>query len=54
MPHYEFECRTCHYRFEAVQSVDEHTRGPAPCPKCGSSQVDSVLSTFYARTTRKA
>ena len=39
MPLYEFECQTCHNRFERIQSVKE----PDPnCPKCGGA-VERLL-----------
>ena len=39
MPLYEFECQTCHNRFEKIQSVKE----PDPnCPKCGGA-VERLL-----------
>jgi len=39
VPLYEFECQTCHNRFERIQSVKE----PDPnCPKCGGA-VERLL-----------
>lgn len=39
MPLYEFECQSCHHRFEKIQSVS--AADPA-CPKCGGA-VERVL-----------
>lgn len=34
MPTYSYACATCGHRFDAVQSIHDHT-SPA-CPECGS------------------
>lgn len=33
MPNYEYQCKTCEYRFEIWQPVGE---APPPCEKCGA------------------
>lgn len=54
MPMYEFFCQACKKRFEAFQHLDERTRRPA-CPRCGSARhVEHQVSSFYAKTSRKA
>lgn len=63
MPLYEFECVSCHHRFEKIQSVSE--ADPA-CPKCGG-KVERLLHppavqfkgsgwyvTDYAKSTAKS
>ncbi len=35
MPTYEYECKSCHYRFEAFQSIKDQAL--KKCPKCGKS-----------------
>ena len=32
MPTYEYECRSCHHRFERLQSIT--AKSAAGCPKC--------------------
>lgn len=32
MPTYEYECRSCHHRFEKLQSIT--AKPTAPCPRC--------------------
>lgn len=54
MPVYEFVCRACNKSFELRQNVEEHLMRKPPCPWCGSAEVESTLSSFFARTTRKA
>lgn len=40
MPLYEFECKTCHHRFEESHSISNR-KDPEkkPCPKCGQKKV---------------
>ncbi|PYR91586.1 MAG: transcriptional regulator [Acidobacteria bacterium] len=42
MPLYEYECESCHERFERIQKFSD----PAPdvCPKCGKSPVTRLPS----------
>lgn len=42
MPTYEYECRSCHHRFERSQSIT--ARPAAACPKCkkGSKRLISI------------
>jgi putative FmdB family regulatory protein len=54
MPVYEFRCETCRSQFEARQSLGERAAGRPPCPSCGSDKVEPILSSFFARTSRKA
>jgi putative FmdB family regulatory protein len=42
MPLYDFRCRACHAEFEARAALGEL----APCEKCGSADVERVLSGF--------
>ncbi len=58
MPTYEYRCQDCGHVFDRVEHVSEHTTlqtGQAPnCPKCGSKKVESVLTPFFAKTSRKS
>jgi putative FmdB family regulatory protein len=59
MPTYEYECGSCHFRFERKQRFDEEP--VAMCPKCGSRSrrvIHSVPiifkgSGFYITDSRK-
>ncbi|MBI2891925.1 MAG: zinc ribbon domain-containing protein [Deltaproteobacteria bacterium] len=54
MPMYEFLCQACRKRFEAFQHLEERVHRP-PCPRCGSARrVEHLISSFYAKTSRKA
>ncbi|QGY40091.1 zinc ribbon domain-containing protein [Pseudodesulfovibrio cashew] len=47
MPIYEYRCRACGAEFEElVFSQDELP----PCPKCGSTQVEKLMSACAVQT----
>ena len=45
MPIYEFKCRRCHIRFEALRPINDSGRDLA-CPDCGETRPEKVFSTF--------
>jgi putative FmdB family regulatory protein len=59
MPIYEYECGSCHHRFERKQKFDEEP--VAMCPKCGGKARRVIHSTpiifkgsgFYITDNRK-
>jgi len=59
MPTYEYECGSCHHRFERKQRFDEEP--VAMCPKCGGKARRVIHSTpiifkgsgFYTTDNRK-
>jgi putative FmdB family regulatory protein len=43
MPIYEYQCRECSHRFEAIVRVND----PAPaCPSCQSANPERLISLF--------
>ena len=46
MPLFEYACRKCSERFEALVLSGEKAR----CPRCGSADLEKLLSAFAART----
>lgn len=54
MPTYEYRCAKCGEKFERHETVKEHEAHQPRCPKCGSEQVSPLLSTFYAKTSKKS
>jgi len=54
VPIYEFECQACGSRFEEL--VGRHVGRAAAdvvCPKCGSKQIERLLSSSYAPIHRQ-
>jgi putative FmdB family regulatory protein len=43
MPVYEYQCRGCGGRFEALRRMSERAAAP-PCPKCGAEETELALS----------
>ena len=54
MPTYAYRCEQCGTSFEETQSMAEHEAGTPPCPKCGGENVVGVISTFFAKTSKKS
>ena len=54
MPAYEFRCPTCEKTFTLIMKIVELDEGKAACPHCGSGEVTQVLSSFFAKTSRKS
>ena len=54
MPEYKFECRTCKKIFTLVMRISERMMAKIRCPGCGSEDVESLMQTFVAKTTRKS
>lgn len=48
MPIYEFRCKACDKRFEALCSMGGNG---ATCPDCGSGDVKKLMSGFFSRST---
>ena len=42
MPTYEYECNSCHHRFERLQSMT--AKPVSACPKCGKRSVKRLIS----------
>ncbi len=45
MPIYEYQCRECEHKFDALQKVGEDGR-ELKCPKCGAGNPTKMLSVF--------
>jgi putative FmdB family regulatory protein len=48
MPIFEYECRSCHRRFEAIVQG----RQRPVCPACGKRDLDKQLSAFAVTSGR--
>ena len=42
MPIYEYECRDCSHRFEAIVGLNQSTA----CPSCHSTNLERLISLF--------
>jgi putative FmdB family regulatory protein len=54
MPTYEYRCNHCGQTFERSEHIAEHEKSHPRCPKCQSHDVQTQLSDFYAKTSKKA
>jgi putative FmdB family regulatory protein len=54
MPIYEFRCERCRKQFSHSMPISQHGRKRPACPKCGSREVEPILSAFFAKTIRKS
>lgn len=41
MPAYDYRCKSCDHRFEAVHKMDA---SPPPCPTCGSTDLQRLIT----------
>jgi putative FmdB family regulatory protein len=44
VPFYEYKCKKCETEFEELVPVG--TTETPPCPECGSTQVEKLMSLF--------
>ncbi|MBZ5638630.1 MAG: zinc ribbon domain-containing protein [Acidobacteriia bacterium] len=49
MPIYEFKCRACGRRFEAIRPMGD-SGSALECPDCGAGTPEKQLSVFAAST----
>ena len=54
MPTYEFECKACGKEFSLSETYGEHDRHEEKCPHCGSKDVQQLISSVYAKTSKKS
>jgi putative FmdB family regulatory protein len=48
MPIYEYKCKKCGERFEAIRPIGDTGRGLS-CPECGARAPEKVPSVFAAQ-----
>lgn len=54
MPEYEFECKQCGNKFTITESYKQRERHQEKCPKCSSKKVEQLMSSVYAKTSKKS
>ena len=53
MPVYEYKCHKCDRNFEVSRSMTE-AEGHLTCPSCGSTQIERVYTSVFAKTSKKS
>ena len=54
MPIYEYHCLKCGAEFERSEHIEQHEKVRPRCPKCKSSRVEQVYTSFFAKTAKKS
>jgi len=50
MPIYEYKCKSCDETFESYRGLLGRD-SDVKCPKCGSANLQRVLSTFFGKNS---
>jgi putative FmdB family regulatory protein len=54
MPVYEYVCPKCGEKTAEVLTMKEHEGKKVQCPKCHGTEMQRVIGTFFAKTSRKS
>ena len=54
MPNYEYDCRQCDRNFTVYMSIKDHETEQVRCAHCQGTQVEQVLTSFVAVTSKKS
>jgi putative FmdB family regulatory protein len=54
MPTYEFLCTKCQKEFSITTTIKERESTKPVCPACGSTELEPIMSGFFAKTSRKS
>jgi putative FmdB family regulatory protein len=54
MPTYEFQCAKCGKEFEITMTIKERAEKTPVCPACGSTELEPLMTSFFAKTSRKS
>ena len=54
MPIYEYSCDKCRREVNVTLSISEHDKAKVACPRCGSTALRPLVSTFFSQTSRKS
>src|SRR5580765_1239837 len=54
MPMYDYKCLDCGKESLVVLTLKEHESSKVKCPKCGSTKMQQLYSSFVAHTTKKS
>lgn len=51
MPTYTYQCKNCSHQFDEIHAVDDRKLPESkPCPKCGESTIQQIISGFVGVT----
>lgn len=54
MPVYDFRCTRCGHEFTLTLSIKERESQEITCPKCGAAKPETLMTPFFAKTSRKS
>ncbi len=54
MPMYDYKCLDCGKESLVVLTLKEHESTNVKCPKCSSTKMQQLYSSFVAHTTKKS
>jgi putative FmdB family regulatory protein len=54
MPTYQYRCDKCGKKFETSETISEHAKSKAKCPKCGSTRVSQIPGNVFVVTSKKS
>jgi putative FmdB family regulatory protein len=54
MPMYDYKCLDCGKESLVVLTLKQHESNTVTCPKCGSTKVQQLYTSFVAHTTKKS
>jgi putative FmdB family regulatory protein len=54
MPTYEFLCTKCQKEFSVTMTIRERGETKPACPKCGSTDLEPLMASFFSKTSRKS
>ncbi len=54
MPTYEFLCTKCQKEFTVTMTIRERSEKAPTCPGCGSSDLEPLMTSVFAKTSRKS
>ena len=54
MPGYEYHCPSCDHVFVVNMRFNERDTTEVRCPECNGTDVDPIVSSFVAVTSKKS
>ena len=54
MPTYQYRCEKCGKSCERTETITEHEKANAKCPKCDSKKVTQIPGRVHVVTSKKS